>query len=80
MKIIKEEMFGPVAAVIKFKDEAEVVEMVNNTNYGLAAHIFIQNVSRAIRMAHAVEARSTWVRRFSFFKILAKLIMRLVCR
>ena len=80
MKIVKEEIFGPVAAVIKFKDEAEVVEMANNTNYGLAAHIFTQNVSRAIRMAHAVEAGSTWVRRFSFFKILAKLIMRLVCR
>ncbi|KAF8811531.1 ALDH-like protein [Phlegmacium glaucopus] len=61
MKIVKEEIFGPVAVVIKFKDEAEVVEMANNTTYGLAAHLFTQNVSRAIRMAHAVEAGSTWV-------------------
>jgi len=61
MKIVQEEIFGPVAAVIKFKDEAEVVEMANNTTYGLAAHIFTENVSRAIRMAHAVEAGTTWV-------------------
>jgi aldehyde dehydrogenase (NAD+) len=64
MKIIKEEIFGPVAAIIKFKDEAEVVEMANNTTYGLAAHIFTQNVNRSIRVAHAVEAGSVWVCRF----------------
>jgi len=61
MKIMKEEIFGPVAIITKFKDEAEVVEMANNTTYGLAAHLFTQNVDRAIRMAHAVEAGSTWV-------------------
>lgn len=61
MKIVKEEIFGPVAAVIKFKDEAEVIEMANDTTYGLAAHIFTQNVSRAVRMAHALEVGTTWV-------------------
>jgi len=69
MKIVKEEIFGPVAVVIKFKDEAEVVEMANNTTYGLAAHIFTENVSRAIRVAHAVEAGSTWVCRLFFFSL-----------
>ena len=44
MKIVKEEIFGPVAAIIKFKDEAEV--------YGLPAHIFTQNVNRSIRIVH----------------------------
>ena len=34
MKIVKEEIFGPVSAIIKFKDEAEVVEMANSTTYG----------------------------------------------
>jgi len=61
MKIVKEEIFGPVAVIIKFKDEAEVVEMANNTTYGLGAHIFTESVSRAVRMAHAVEAGSIWV-------------------
>ena len=67
MKIVKEEIFGPVAAIIKFKDEAEVVEMANNTIYGLGANIFTQNVNRSIRMAHAVEAGSVWVCRLLFF-------------
>ncbi|KAF8805642.1 aldehyde dehydrogenase [Phlegmacium glaucopus] len=61
MKIVKEEIFGPVAVIIKFKDEAEVVEMANNTTYGLAAPLFTENVSRAIRVAHAVEAGTVWV-------------------
>jgi len=61
MKIIKEEIFGPVAAIFKFKDEAEVVELANNTVYGLAANVFTENASRAIRVAHAVEAGTIWV-------------------
>jgi aldehyde dehydrogenase (NAD+) len=67
MKIVKEEIFGPVVVIIKFRDEAEVVEMANNTVYGLGAHLFTQNVSRAVRMANAVEAGSIWVCRFFFF-------------
>ena len=67
MKIVKEEIFGPVAVVIKFKDEAEVVEMANNTTYGLAASIFTQNVNRAVRVAHAVEAGTIWVSQPGFF-------------
>lgn len=61
MKIIKEEIFGPVAAIFKFKDEAEVIELANNTVYGLAANVFTANASRAIRVAHAVEAGTIWV-------------------
>ena len=70
MKIVKEEIFGPVAVIIKFKDEAEVVEMANNTTYGLAAHIFTQNVNRSIRVAHAVEAGTVWVCRLVLFCVL----------
>ena len=73
MKIVKEEIFGPVAVITKFKDEAEVVEMANNTTYGLGAHLFTQNVERAIRMAHAVEAGSTWVCRFQLCILIPKL-------
>jgi aldehyde dehydrogenase (NAD+) len=58
MKIVKEEIFGPVGVIIKFKTEEEAIELANNTVYGLAAHIFTENTSRAIRVAHAVEAGS----------------------
>ena len=81
MKIVKEEIFGPVAAIIKFKDEAQVVEMANDTTYGLAAHIFTQNVNRAVRVAHAVEAGSVWVRHIYLCKcvyILSEPIMGFV--
>ena len=43
MKIVKEEIFGPVAAIIKFKDEAEVVEMANNTTYGRVGCSYIHS-------------------------------------
>ncbi|KAK1223893.1 hypothetical protein PQX77_013227 [Marasmius sp. AFHP31] len=61
MKIVREEVFGPVAAIIKFKTEEEVIEMANDTSYGLAAAVFTENNSRAIRVAHALEAGTTWV-------------------
>ncbi|PPQ64575.1 hypothetical protein CVT26_001973 [Gymnopilus dilepis] len=61
MKIAQEEIFGPVCSLIKFKTEEEAIEMANNTSYGLACHIFTSNVSRAIRVAHALEAGSAWV-------------------
>ncbi|KIM37663.1 hypothetical protein M413DRAFT_76887 [Hebeloma cylindrosporum] len=61
MKITHEEIFGPVATIIKFKTEEEVIEMANNTTYGLACNVFTQNISRGIRVAHALEAGSAWV-------------------
>lgn len=65
MKIIKEEIFGPVAAIIKFKTEEEVIELANDTNYGLAAAVFTENNSRAIRVAHALEAGTTWINSYN---------------
>lgn len=63
MKIIREEIFGPVCAVIKFKDEQEVIELANDTVYGLSSVVFTENISRAIRVAHALEAGQTFVSR-----------------
>lgn len=62
MKIAQEEIFGPVATVIKFKTEEEVIDIANDTAFGLSANVFTQNVSRAIRVAHALESGSTYVR------------------
>ncbi|KNZ73595.1 Aldehyde dehydrogenase [Termitomyces sp. J132] len=61
MKIVKEEIFGPVGVVFKFKTEEEVIEAANNTTYGLACNVFSQNISRALRVAHSLEAGSAWV-------------------
>ncbi|KAF5309528.1 hypothetical protein D9619_012369 [Psilocybe cf. subviscida] len=61
MKIVKEEIFGPVGVVIKFKDEADMVKQANDTVYGLAAAIFTQNINRAIETAHKIQAGTTWI-------------------
>lgn len=61
MQIVREEIFGPVAVIIKFKDEAEVIELANDTTYGLAAVVFSQNIGRALRVAHALEAGASYV-------------------
>jgi len=55
MKIMREEIFGPVGAVIKFKTEEEVIELANDTVYGLSCNVFTQNLQRGIRMANALE-------------------------
>ena len=49
MLIYREETFGPVAAVIAFDDEDEVLAMANDTSYGLAAYVYTRNLSRAVR-------------------------------
>ena len=49
MLIYREETFGPVAPIICFDDEDDVVAMANDTNYGLAAYVYTQNLSRAMR-------------------------------
>ncbi|EKM54309.1 uncharacterized protein PHACADRAFT_258089 [Phanerochaete carnosa HHB-10118-sp] len=61
MKIVREEIFGPVGVVIKFKTEEEAIEAANDTDYGLASFVFTENLSRAIRVSNAVEAGNCFV-------------------
>ena len=49
MMIYREETFGPVAAVVPFDDDDDVIAMANDTHYGLAAYVYTQNLSRALR-------------------------------
>ncbi|KAM5350451.1 hypothetical protein ACJ41O_006956 [Fusarium nematophilum] len=53
--IMKEEVFGPVASIAKFKSETDVVALANNTSYGLAAAVFTTDISRAIRVSEKIE-------------------------
>ena len=56
MAIANEEIFGPVASLIRFDTESEAIAIANNTPYGLAAYLFSQNLSQAWRVAEALEA------------------------
>lgn len=61
MRIAREEIFGPVAAVIPFKDENDAVLQGNDTTYGLAAAVWTRDVSRAHKVARALKAGTVWV-------------------
>lgn len=61
MTICKEEIFGPVMTVLIFDDEDEVVKRANATEYGLAAGVFTQDITRAHRVIHQMEAGICWI-------------------
>ena len=61
MRIAREEIFGPVASIIPFKDEDDVLLEANDTTYGLAAGVFTTDLSRAHRVARRLKAGSVWV-------------------
>ncbi|MGB8403280.1 MAG: NAD-dependent succinate-semialdehyde dehydrogenase, partial [Mycobacterium sp.] len=62
-RILREEVFGPVAAIIGFDGEQAGIDAANNTEYGLAAYIYTQGLDRALRVAEAIEAGMVGVNR-----------------
>jgi (Z)-2-((N-methylformamido)methylene)-5-hydroxybutyrolactone dehydrogenase len=63
-RIAREEIFGPVAALIRFEGEDEAVGMANDTRYGLAAGVWTEDLRRAHRMLHRVRAGTIWVNNY----------------
>jgi len=61
MRIAQEEVFGPVLAVIPFKDDEEAIAIGNDVVYGLAAGVWTQNMRRALTMAEKLQAGTVWV-------------------
>lgn len=61
MEIAREEVFGPVLAVIPFDGEDEAIRIANDSRFGLGAGVWTTNVKRAHRVAHAIRAGSVWV-------------------
>ena len=61
MRVVREEIFGPVAAIMPFETEEEVARLANDTEYGLAAGIWTTNLSRAHRLAARLEAGTIWI-------------------
>jgi aldehyde dehydrogenase (NAD+) len=67
MSIAREEIFGPVMSVLKFKDVDEIVARANKTNYGLAAAVWTRDVAKAHWMAKKLKAGTVWVNCYDVF-------------
>jgi betaine-aldehyde dehydrogenase len=61
MRIVREEIFGPVMCVLDFADEDEVIARANDTTYGLAAGVVTESLARAHRVIHRLEAGICWI-------------------
>jgi len=64
MQLFREELFGPVLAVVPFEDEEEAVSLANDTVYGLAAGIWTGDATRAIRIAERIQAGTIYVNNY----------------
>lgn len=61
MRIAREEIFGPVASVIRFDDEEDAIRQANQTEYGLAAAVWTKDIGRAHKVARALRAGTVWI-------------------
>ncbi|CDK27649.1 unnamed protein product [Kuraishia capsulata CBS 1993] len=67
MKIVKEEIFGPVVSITKFSTVDEAVKLANNSNYGLAAGVHTADLNRAIDVSGRIKAGTIWVNTYNDF-------------
>jgi acyl-CoA reductase-like NAD-dependent aldehyde dehydrogenase len=67
MRIAQEEIFGPVASVIPFEDEDEVIAQANDSVYGLAASVWTRDIKRGLSMMKALRAGQVWINNHNIF-------------
>jgi aldehyde dehydrogenase (NAD+)/phenylacetaldehyde dehydrogenase len=67
MTIAREEIFGPVVAVMTFNGESGAVKLANATRYGLAAGIWTRDIKKALRTARAIQAGTVWVNTYNVY-------------
>lgn len=67
MKIAREEIFGPVMSILKFKDADEVLARGNRTQYGLAAAVWTRDIGKALRLSNGLKAGTVWVNCYDVF-------------
>lgn len=65
MCIAREEIFGPVAVIIKFKTEEEVIAMANDSDYGLGGAVWTRDINRALRVARSIDTGRVWVNTYN---------------
>jgi phenylacetaldehyde dehydrogenase len=67
MKVVREEIFGPVVAAMPFTDPEEIIPRANNSEYGLAAAVWTRDISKAHRMAEQMRAGTVWINCYNVF-------------
>ena len=65
MKIMQEEIFGPVCSISKFKNKEDAIKVGNKTTYGLAAAVHTSNLNTAIEVSNALKAGTVWVNTYN---------------